>query len=234
MILKLKTKLAMSFILISLITICLISVITNIAVSAEFKKHIRDKQDRRDDYFSEMLETNYSPKGYPAWVSEKIDMYAMMDSLYIVVNDVKGNEMFKSDYLGHYAEMKDTVMSDIYHNDNKYSEKSRKLYKKGNFIGTIKIGFEGSYSISAGDMNFLRKFNFWTFVAGFVSLMTAVFLNLFISKSISKPVVNATKTALEIRNGNTSVRIEDKEEKKAKDMKKIFFDFFKLKEKSKK
>lgn len=208
-ILKLKTKLAMSFMSISLITILIITALTNVAVSAAFKKHIKEKQEKRNSYFAEVLGKNYSNGIYPKSVLDRIEMYAMMDSLYVEITDEKNNPIWKANYIGHFSEMKEGIMTDIYHNDNTYSEKSVPIYRNWKEVGYVKIGYEGSYAMAAGDVNFLKKFNFWTAAAGIISMLAALLLNLYISRSISKPVVRVTETAKQIKDGNTNVRIEE-------------------------
>ncbi|MCT4619450.1 MAG: ATP-binding protein [Marinisporobacter sp.] len=214
-----KKSLSKKFALIFLITvfgaILIASLISNYRIDQQFDKYLLEEHERKIENIKEMIEDLCDPKDLFQGVhNSEIQRYAVLEDLYIQINDVNGNRVFSSgeEHLYH-RRMMGSMMGNMMRGSSKknmgeYTEEKYPIIKNGEKIGTMIIGYFGVGSVTERDIAFKNTMNQSFVIAIGITLIFALIISSILSKQMTKSLEKITKVANEMRNGNLQIRSE--------------------------
>lgn len=216
---NLKTKLALTYALVAILSILMISFMTNIFLEKQFKEYTIENQENKNKELEDLISKQYS--GNENWnykSIESIGVNALEQGLVIKLSDNSGKVIWDAatHNNGLCKQMIDHMennMTKYYGNSNgKYEEKLYTVYNNNNKIGNLQIGYYGPFYYSDNDIAFINTLNKLLLGVGILALFFAVLLGLLMAKMLSNPIARVVKAAQNIANGFYNNRITEKSE----------------------
>lgn len=203
---------AFILIFISIFSVGMVSIISNIGTEIKFKKYIKERHESRNRTIVNILKKSYKESGsFEKRALETIDMYAMMDNLTVNIFDEKGNKVWRAEYIGHSMEMDGLATMGTYIADKKLlSFEKIDVTDNGKKIGYIEIECDGKYALSRKDINFLKEFNRWISFSGIISVIFSLILSRIFADKITNPIKKINDGARKIERGELEIEIENK------------------------
>ena len=219
---RLQTQISLTVSLVVLITISLISFLSNWIINLEFDQYIKQKQEFRSEEIAANLIHQYDTRTHSWNVSfvHGIGMYALYDGYIIKLYDTEGGVVWDAE--NHDMSLCSQMMSEISQLmqvrrpdvDGHITSTDYPLTQDGREIGTLKIVYYGPYFLNESDFRFLDTLNLLLFLVGIASFGCSLVAGFFLARRISRPVSEAARAAREISEGNYSVRFERKNDTK--------------------
>jgi len=214
---SLGTKLSVSYILVVLISVILISVITNLLLDKHFKDYIRKNQERRSTEIITQVSRLYITDGkWDLKAIESICVNALEQGMIIKVLDEAGNTIW--DARLHNSERCDQILAHMENNMN-----SRYPNWQGGFVentypikagsyeaGKIVIGYYGPYYFNDSDLAFINTMNRLLVIIGLFFLVMSFIFGSVMARRLSTPISRVINTARMISRGYYGSRIEEK------------------------
>lgn len=202
-------RLSLSYILIAVISVLLISILTNIFLQKQFKNYCIQVHESKSEDIVAAIDNVYTPE--EKWnknIIENVGVNALNSGLIVTVKDSLGNIVWDansynggqcSDIISHMSEN----MQKLNHNwSGGFTKKEYPLYHSAKQIGTVEIGYYGPVYFSDNDLMFLSTLNKIFISVGIFSLCLALILGLLIARGISKPILRVIDKAGLISEGN--------------------------------
>lgn len=213
---SLKTQFSLSIALVVLITVALISILSNIFINLKFKNYISQQQKNKTEALVSSLNQQYN-KSENKWNTDfihMIGMYALYDGYIIKVYEPDGSSVWDAEL--HDMTLCTQVMADISeHMQKKYpgingefTSKEYSLVQGSEEIGIATISYYGPYFLSESDFQFLSALNLILIMTGIISLSFAVFIGWMMARRISRPITKTVDMTKEISDGNYGIRFE--------------------------
>ncbi len=207
---SLSFYMASVLIFISIFSIGTVSIIANIGTSVKFKQYIREKHDKRNRLIIDILKTSYIKNGFFEKKSlDIVDMYSMMDNLKVTLYNENKSVVWKADYIGHSMKIENLATVGTYITSNKkLGFEKIDIFSNSKIVGTLIIEYDGKYTLSQRDINFLSEFNNWIIFSGFISIIISFFLSRIFAKEIVRPINTINESAKKICNGDVEFTIK--------------------------
>ncbi len=214
---SLKTQLSLTIALVVLITVALISVLSNILIDQKFKDYIAQQQKQKTEDIVSSLNQQYN-KITNIWNTDfihTIGMYALYDGYIIKVYENDGSSVWDAEL--HDMTLCTQVMADISKRMQKkyprmngeFTSKDYTLKQGLDEIGAVSISYYGPYFLSENDFQFLSALNTILISIGSISLVFAVYIGFMMARRISKPITKTVKMTKEISEGNYEIRFSE-------------------------
>ncbi|MEQ8197675.1 MAG: HAMP domain-containing sensor histidine kinase [Clostridiaceae bacterium] len=210
---SLAKKLSLVIITAILGSITLTSLISNYMVEKKFGKYLIDEHNTKVDNAVRIVEGLYSETaGFSNFHKDELQRYAELQDLFIEVKDSKNNVIYSSgaSHLKKKNAMGNSMRSMMKNfsgiNLGEYTENTYQILVDSKSVGTVTIGYLGTSYLSSGSVFFMSTLNHSFLLSAFIALIFALFISVIISRQISKPIVNITRTANKIRCGNLESR----------------------------
>lgn len=205
---SLRNRLTLSYILIAMVCVLLISIIASISLESLFRSYVKANQGERNQNIVNLISQQYkADTGWNKEVIQDIGINALENGMIVSVADNKGNLIW--DATQYNNGMCEQMMTNMAHNMS-----SRYPNWKGEFItadytmkngdkelGNVTIGYYGPFYFNKVDIAFINAVNTVSAGVGVVSLILAFILGYFMSKRISTPVSRVINTAEMISKG---------------------------------
>jgi signal transduction histidine kinase len=211
---------------VTILSIVLVSAITNITVFRKFDIYMRDEQTYKITEFVNFIEDAY--KQEQQWsevVVEQIQSNPSMRDFDVRIKDKENKIIFahsiQSDMwnmhqqmmgrMGHsiFGGMGQNMMSRSMDASN-YQEELYELKADGKIIGSLVVGYVGPLMISEREVEFTRGINKAIIYAAVFAVIIAILLGQYFSRIVSRPIIKITKASNDIRNGKLETRIKIK------------------------
>lgn len=213
---SLRTKLSLSYVSVVLISVFLISVLTNLLLDKHFKEYIIQNQERKNREIVSLVSQQFNIGN--EWNMQAIEnicisalkqgmIIKLVDSSEKVIWDARlhDNELCEQ-MLAHiaqnmssrYPNWKGMYVEDIYPITNKLSK-----------VGEIIIGYYGPYYFNDSDLAFINTINKALVGVGVFSLFLSLLLSSVMSKRLSTPISRVITTAQMISKGYFDDRITE-------------------------
>ncbi|AGK98936.1 sensor histidine kinase [Clostridium pasteurianum] len=216
---SLKTKLALTYALVAIISILMISLMTNVFLEKQFKEYTIENQENKNKELADLISKQYSDNENWNYKSiESIGINALEQGLIIKLSDNSGKVIWDAatHNNGLCKQMIDHIennMTKYYGNSSgKYEEKLYTVHNNNNKIGNLQIGYYGPFYYSDNDIEFINTLNKLLLGVGMLALFFAVLLGLFMAKMLSNPISRVVKAAQNIANGFYNNKITEKSE----------------------
>lgn len=214
---KLFYKLALSFLIAILSTLLIVMLLSNIMIQDRFNTYVHDMHNEGIDKIVNFLKVEYD-KNHSLLKINKNELagYAKFQNLYIKITDENGKTLFDTgksflhdkSLLGPAPKV--NIKGMVPQGQDKYIEESKKLNFNGNFQGTLIMGYYRMDVPSRQAFTFKNKIINILPVSGIIAISIGILISLILSKQLSVPIHEVTKTAHKIRKGNYKERSEIK------------------------
>lgn len=203
--------------MVTLISVSLISVITNLLLDKHFKEYIIQNQARKNDEIASLIGQQYEvEKGWNLDVIEDICINALEQGMIIKVTDFSEKVIWDArlhdnslceQMIAHMAQNMSKRYPDW---DGRYVEDTYPITNKFGNVGSVIIGYYGPYYFSDSDLEFINAINRLLMGVGVFSLILSIFFGSLMSRRLSTPISRVITTAQMISKGYFDDRITDK------------------------
>lgn len=223
---SLKTKLSFVICTIVLITVSLISFLTNVFIQKQFNNYILKQQELKKREIVNSLSQQYN-KFTNTWDIDfihTIGMSALYDGYIVKVYDIKNNSVWDAQKhdMTLCAQIMESIserMEEKYPNiHGQFTSKVYHLTTSDETIGSVSIGFFSPYFLSENDFEFLNALNIALISIGVFSLLLSVLIGVMFAGKLSKPILKTVVATKKIASGSYDIRIDEKATTKELDM----------------
>ncbi len=215
--LSLKAKLSLTIAQVVLLTVALISFLSNYFIQSQFKGYITAQQEKTTRQIVESVSVQYDPET-DAWNADfvhTIGMYALYDGYIVRVYDKAGNTVWDAETCD--MNLCTEVMDDISHRMMMEYPKMNGSFTTAEFpamqdskeIGTVSISYFGPFFLSEDDFLFLDALNRILLGIGAFSLAISIITGIFLARHLSRPILKTVEATRDIANGKYGVRISE-------------------------
>lgn len=211
---KLRTQLSTGFAVIVLVTVALVSLVSNVCISRQFERYIAGQQKSASDDLAGGLVYQYDPES-GIWNLDYIHgfgMYALNDGYILKLYDVRGDVVWDAE--NHDMTLCHQIMEDISLRmeekrpelEGEFVTHSYVLSRDGAVIGRADISYYSPYYFTENAFHFLDALNTILLAVGLVSLLGAALAGMLLAGRIAAPIVRTTQITREISGGNYGIR----------------------------
>ena len=210
----LKGKLIISYTIISIGIVVLLSVLFNMTVDKIFEQYARNQQIKQiDEIISQINQQYIDVTGLYNIDGLAIIANAAMQNGIMVHIRTKNNEI-DWDIQQHMAQECQLILQHVETNMHSrypnfqggYTEDTYDL-KSGSFVvGYLTIGYYGPYSLSDNELLLINTLNWSLAILGTIFIVFAVILGTIMAKRISAPILCVIRTSKRIADGNYGVK----------------------------
>lgn len=209
----LRSKLTLSYMLVALLSVFLISILANFFLERQFKDYVINKQEKRNQEIVAIISQQYNSGNWSTAVIESIGVDALSQGLIVKVRGLSGNTIWDAtvhnnglcaQMLAHMARN----MQSLYPNwKGAYTEKSYPIVQNFKNVGSVDIGYWGPYFFSDNDLAFINILDRILIGVGILSLLFSLLLGAIMSRRLSAPISRVIVAAQLIAKGHFGSRI---------------------------
>lgn len=203
---KLSRKLNLSFIVTILISIITISIISNIMINNKFENYLVDERKTKFDKIYENINTLYIDREFEM---DEMDLihYAIAEDINIKIKDSEDRVIFDSDRTRGISMPRGMMNRNRRNAEANYLEESYTLRSDSNEeLGTLIIGYIDNSYLSESALIFRNTLSKSIFISSFITIILGVLISMYLSRSLTLPLVHICDTAIDIRQGNLDSR----------------------------
>ncbi len=212
---SLKAKLSLAIALVVLLTVALISFLSNYLIQNQFKGYISSQQAKTAHQIVESISVQYDADtgSWDADFIHTIGMYALYDGYIVKVYDKDGKTVWDAETcdMNLCIQMMDNIshrmMTEYPTINGEFTTKTFPAMQDLTEIGTISISYYGPFFLSEDDFLFLDALNKILVGVGIASLVIAVVTGIFLAKRLSKPLLKTVEVTKDIADGKYGTRI---------------------------
>jgi len=214
---SLRTKLSLTIALVMLLTVALISLLSNFFIEKQFTNYIASQQEKRTLEIVNNLSQQYdvNAQTWDVKFVQTIGMNALNDGYIIKVYDNENKSLWD-------AETCDMAMCTQVTNDitqrmetkypqlnGEFTSQTHNITQDNVIIGSVNIGYFGPYFLNPDDFQFLKALNLIFLGIGIFSLAFSVVIGAFLAKRLSQPIQKTVSVTKQISDGDYNVRIQE-------------------------
>ncbi len=203
----LSKKLIISFVFSILISILIISMASGSMINNTFEKYLAREQSNKFDTIYKEINDIYSNN--PLGLNKMSLMhYSIREGIDITIKDIDNNIIYDSleSGMGMGAMNRPGFYMMNRIPEGNYIEKVYELQKDGTAIGTLIIGYLDNSYITDSSILFMGTLKKSLFASGVFAILMGLIVSVLISRQLTKPIVNITETANNLRSGNLAAR----------------------------
>ncbi len=205
---SIKTRLSLSFILVALVCVSLVSIMSNVILDKMFKEYKAQTQVNKNKEIVYWIGQQYGADGkWDQLLIENIGMNALEQGMIVKLVDSTGKVVWDAAVHneGMCKEMLDDMAKKMLEHypdwNGKYIVNPYSVSKGNHVVGQVEIGYYGPFYYDDNDMFFISTLNKLLVGVGAFSLLFSLILGALIAKHLSTPISKAVNAALNIANG---------------------------------
>ena len=205
---SLRNRLTLSYIVIAMICVLLISSIANISLESLFRTYVQKNQEEKNQNIVSLISQQHNAdKGWKREVIQDIGINALENGMIVSVEDAAGVIVWDATlYNNGMCEQMITNMtmnmSSRYPNwKGEFTNADYPVMKGEVKVGSVNIGYYGPFYFNEVDLAFIDAVNTVSAGVGLVALVLALVFGYMMSKSISTPISRVINTAEMIAKG---------------------------------
>jgi signal transduction histidine kinase len=210
----LRTQLSLAFVLVVLITVSIISILSNALINHQFEAYIIEGQSAKSSSIVENLSLQYNglSNKWNVDAIHTLGMYSLNDGYIIKVIDSNGTSVWDAE--NHDMESCRHIMEEISNRMQEHGAEGNfvshkfDLLQKGQKVGLVSIQYFGPYFLSESDFVFLDSLNVLLMVIGIFSLLLSFITGLVLAKHISRPITRTADITKQIASGDYDIKFE--------------------------
>lgn len=211
----LSKKLIISFTFTIIISITITSLMANLMVNRRFDSYLLEEQDAKFERIRNEINKLFIEKGSNI-SNQDLSKLANTEGIYMEIRDLNNNRLCHSNnrklfnrgmgghmgghMMGHHRMME----------AGNYVERAYTLIAGEDIIGNLVIGYIDNAHLTEPALIFKDTLATAFIIAGIIAILVGLMVSIFISRTLSTPLVSIRDTANEIRLGNLSCRSEVK------------------------
>lgn len=214
---SLRTKLTISYIVVILICVAIISIAANTVFENQFRQYVIDQQEKQAAETVTMIEQRYQAVDtWDVFYLENIGMNALENGMILKVTDAENHlvwdAMVHNDGLCHQmlTNMQENMQGYFSEWEGGYEEKQYAIYDRSAQVGTVSVGYYGPFYYTDRDLYFINTINNLLVWAGIVSLVAALIFGIVMSRQLSKPISRVIESAQRIAKGLFGEKVHEK------------------------
>lgn len=197
---KVSRRITLFFIIVILLSIFIVSGISNFMINNRFEKYLVKEQEIRLEEISKEINKSYEENEYKLYPRD-INSYASLEDLSIEIRDLENNLLYSSKTKG-IGRMHNRVMRNHGISQGKLVEKSFPLVEKDNEVGTLFIGYIDNSYLTEGAIVFKNTLSKSLFLSAVLAIIIGIVTSIILSRSLTIPLLSIRNTAMEIQKGN--------------------------------
>lgn len=208
---KLAKKMTFSFIFAILVSTFIISFISNYMINNRFEIYLFEEQENKLGQISEEINRLYSESDYTLYQND-IDSYASLEDLYIEIKDLDNNTLYSSSPnsgmggMHNNGHMGRGMMGMHQSQPGNYVEKSYPLLQKGKALGILVLGYIDNAYMTESAIVFKDTLSKSFLFSGILTILFGIIISIYLSKSLTNPLILIRNSAVEIQKGNLDSR----------------------------
>jgi heavy metal sensor kinase len=215
---SLKTQLSLNIALVALLTVALISVVSNIFIRRQFENYITERHRQRTQAILTDLERQYDAAAR-AWDGEflhAIGMQALYDGYIVKIYNPRKETLWDAEAHDMTAcaqmmeEISQKMRDRLPGGAGKFTTRDYDLTRDGQVIATVGISYFSPYFYSDDDFRFLDSLNVILVGSGVLSLLLAAAVGWFLARRLSDPIRKTAGVAKRMSGGDYGARMEEK------------------------
>lgn len=201
---KLSKKLTFSFVFLILVSIIIISIISNLMINNRFENYLAEEQQSKFNQISNEINDLYNKNGYKLYQRE-INSYASLENVYIEIKDLNDNVLYsstnRSGMMGMGGMHRQMMRM---HNipEGNYVEMSYPLRQEDKEVGKLVIGYIDNSYLTESAIIFKDTLAKSFFLSSVFTVFFGIGTSIILSRSLTTPLIAIRDTAVEIRKGN--------------------------------
>lgn len=213
---SLKAKLTSSIAAVVLLTVAIISLLANILIEKRFAEYVAKQQEKRTHEIAYSLSQLYN-RNTDEWNTDSIHsigMFSLYDGFIIKVRDLNNRVIW--DAQAHDMTLCAQVMDSISRRMNikypeiegSFSSTVYHLTQEEDVVGSVSIAYFGPFFFDENDSLFLDSLNTVFVAIGLAALVFSGIIGIFISRRLSRPILETVEATKLISGGRYDVRVE--------------------------
>lgn len=214
---SLKSRLVLTYSLFICLFIMTLSIVTNQFASNLFSWLVKDNIAAQSEKIAASISEQYSLESgrFNLLAVEAIGMNYVHQGYIITVADTQGSVLWaaRSCNMQQCAMMIQDIENRMQRGENLKGGFQSSVYPldySGRSIGQVIIETYGPYFYSESELEFMVSLRRFLLGIGTVFTLLSVMVTVFLATTLSKPILKAANTAMQIAGGNLSARIPDK------------------------
>lgn len=200
---RLSKKITITFIFAIILSIFIVSFISNIMINYRFENYLVEEQESRLIQISNEINKLYSQNGYILYQKE-INQYASFENITIEIRDLNDNILFTSTSGNAMGRMGMGGMGKgMMHRipEGNYVKKSFPLLEDNVTVGSLIIGYIDNSYLTESALIFKDTLTKSLLISSFFTLIIGIATSIYLSKSLTKPLIDIRNTAVDIQKG---------------------------------
>ena len=205
---SLRNRLSLSYIVIAMICVALISIIANLSLENQFRAYVKNNQEKSNNNIIRLVSQQYNQgEGWNREVIQDIGINALENGMIISVSDTEGKVVWDAtEYNNGMCEQMlihmNLNMSSRYPNwKGEFTTAYYPVISGGKEVGRVEIGYYGPFYFTDTDLAFINALNLVFLAVGGVSLVLSLVFGYIMARSISTPISRVINTAEMISKG---------------------------------
>ncbi|MGO1470195.1 MAG: histidine kinase dimerization/phospho-acceptor domain-containing protein, partial [Tissierella sp.] len=206
---KLSKKMILSFVTLIIVSIIIISSISNIMINRSFNSYLKEEREDKFERIYKEVNSLYIDNDFKL-DSMELKHLALSNDIIITIKDLNENIEYRSNGftrnnrqrgMGMHGDMHDNMDDQMQNNDN-FIEKSYTLYENNIPKGYLVIGYiDNAYLTDSA--NLFKNALFRSFIiSGSITIIIGFIISFIFSKRLTKPLIMIKNTANKIKEGN--------------------------------
>ena len=213
---SLRSKLTLSYILIVVIVVGLISLVANTYIKKQFQDYVINRQEKQINEIIKLIKVQYEEdKVWDISYIERIGMNALQNGMVIEISNESNQDIWSASK--HNNGLCEAMITSMRNNMYNYSSSWRGEYQEKSYpitvnsvkIGTLTTGYVGPYYFNDEELIFIKALNMLFIISGIGSLLLAFILGTIMSVRISRPLNKIAKKALLLSEGKYKEKLND-------------------------
>lgn len=202
---KLSKKLTLSFILSILISIIIISFISNIRINKRFENFLVRERENSFDRIHEEINEHLIKNNFRI---NEMDLkhYALSEDVVLTIKD-NDNKVIYNSGMGMGMGMGHGRMNRMHSiPEGNYVETSYPIMDGASKLGSLNIGYIDNSYLTDSAMIFKSTLTQSFIISGFITILIGIIISVVLSKGLTTPLIIIRNTANDIRSGNLHAR----------------------------
>jgi signal transduction histidine kinase len=211
---SLRSRLTLSYVLVALLCVLLVSVLANGVLESSFRRYVRDGLEKSARQVVAQIGAQVGPDGrWDEAAITAIGMSALEQGMIVKVSSIAGNTVWDAmvhnnglcvQMLAHMAQN----MESRYRNwHGMYTENAYPLRASFREAGVVTIGYYGPFFLNDQELSFINTLNRLLVLIALAALALAVGMGLFMARRITVPLAGIAAATQSIASGNRNVLI---------------------------
>lgn len=211
---KLSQRITLLFSLAILLSIFIVSLISNAMINNTFDNYLVGEQSKKIEQISEEINEMYEENDNVLY-EKQIESYASLEDISIKIVDTEKNVLYSSDQMSGMHEMhgrmnsnRRRMMMDHGMVEGDYVESTFDLYSQDVIVGSVIIGYIDNSFLTESALIFKSTLTKILGIASIIAIIIGIITSILLSNSLTRPLLNIRNTSREIQKGNLSEKSE--------------------------